>query len=158
VFPLEALTLADLLAAAVLAAGNLVVLLAALALAGKLTVTAVALPLVLPPLFGITAGAGWFLASLGVYVRDLASSIGVLLTVIFYLTPVFYELGQLGGWSWLGVLNPLAPVVDAGKRCLVHGVWPDWPSLAWSWLTGAVVAWLGFVWFRVTKRGFADVV
>ncbi|MEO6596286.1 MAG: ABC transporter permease [Planctomycetota bacterium] len=158
VFPLEVLPIADMLAAAMLAAGNLVVLVVALLLAGKLSVTALAFPLVLPPLFGVTAGVAWFMASLGVYVRDLASTIGVLLTMLLYLTPVFYEPADLGSWRWLADLNPLAGVFDAGRRALVHGTWPDWATLGQSWIGGALLAWLGFAWFRGTKRGFADVV
>jgi lipopolysaccharide transport system permease protein len=157
VFPLEVLPVADLIAAAALVLGNLAILLLALVVTGKLSWTVVAFPLLVPPLFGVTIGAAWLMASLGVYVRDLASSIGVLLTVLFYLTPVFYELSDLGRWQWLALLNPLAAVFESGKRVLVQGLWPDWATLAGSWLGSALIAWLGFVWFRVTKRGFADV-
>lgn len=157
VFPLEVLPVAEMLAAAILACGSLVILLAALVVTGRLGTTALAFPLVVPPLFGVTLGIAWIMAALGVYVRDLASTIGVLLTVLLYLTPVFYDLDQLGQWRWLAELNPLAAVVDSGRAVLVLGRAPDWAGLAWSWLGGALVAYVGFVWFRLTKRGFADV-
>jgi lipopolysaccharide transport system permease protein len=157
VFPLEVLPVAEMLAAAMLALANLLILVPALLITGKLGITAIAFPLVLPPLFCTTVGVAWLMASIGVYARDLAASIGVLLTVLFYLTPVFYELGDLGGWRWIAELNPLAGVVEAAKRSMVLGLWPEWRGLAWSWLAGSLVAYGGFVWFRMTKRGFADV-
>jgi lipopolysaccharide transport system permease protein len=157
VFPLEVLAVAELMASALLACGSLLILLLALLVTGRLTVTAFAFPLVVPPVLCTTLGVAWMVTSLGVYVRDIASSIGVLLTILLYLTPVFYGLDQLGDWRWLAELNPLAAAVDSGRRALVLGAEPDWRGLAIAWGAGAVVAYLGFVWFRLTKRGFADV-
>jgi lipopolysaccharide transport system permease protein len=157
VFPLEVLPVAEMVAAAVLAGGNLVILLLALILTGKLGLMALAFPLVVPPLVMTTLGVAWIVAAVGVYVRDIASSMGVLLTILFYLTPIFYELDQFGSWRWLAELNPLAAVIDSGRRTLVMGGAPDGWGLVLSWVGGALVAYVGFVWFRLSKRGFADV-
>lgn len=156
VFPLEVLPVAELLAAAVMATFSLVILVVALAVTGRLTPWALCYPVVLPPLFLCTMGIAWIVTSLGVYVRDLASSIGVILTMLFYLTPVFYRLDSLREWQWLAELNPLAAVVDSGRRALVLGLEPDWRGVGVSWAVGAVTCWIGYVWFRLTKRGFAD--
>lgn len=158
VFPLEVLPIVEVLAAAMAAVGSLAVLLVALGVTGRLSWWAAAVPIVLPALVSSTVGIAWIVAAIGVYVRDLASSIGVLLTVVLYLTPVFYELDALGDWRIVAQANPLAAVVDSGRRMLVRGGPPDWAGLGWSTAAGFLVAWAGFVWFRVAKRGFADVV
>ena len=47
------------------------------------------LPLAYVPLVFLTLGLGWFLASLGVYVRDIGQAIGVATQVLFFLSPIF---------------------------------------------------------------------
>ncbi len=160
VFPLEVLPLADLWASTVLGALNLAVLmLAVLVVQGGWSASVLWFPLVLPPLLAFTAGIGWFLAALGVYVRDLAASIGVLVTALFFLTPVLYRLDQVpDAWRWIVQLNPLATILDAARRTLLDGLAPSWPALAIAWVVALATAQLGFAWFRATKRGFADVV
>lgn len=157
VFPLEVLPVADLFAAIVLAGGQLAILLIAVVATGRWTAWWLALPVVVPPIALVTLGIAWLVASLGVYVRDIAATIGVFVTMLFYLTPVLYDLDQLGEWRWLAELNPMAAAVDSGRRLLVTGSSPDWPALAVSYCASMVVAWIGFAWFRATKRGFADV-
>lgn len=158
VFPLEVLPIVEVIAAAMAAVGSFAVLLVALGVTGRLTWWAAAVPVTLPALVLTTVGVAWIVAAIGVYVRDVASSIGVLLTVVLYLTPVFYELDALGEWRCVAQANPLAAVVDSGRRMLVRGEPPNWVGLACSTAAGLLVAWAGFVWFRVAKRGFADVV
>ena len=48
------------------------------------------LPVLLIPQILFTAGVCWFLAALGVFVRDLGQIIGFLLTLWFFLTPICY--------------------------------------------------------------------
>jgi ABC-type polysaccharide/polyol phosphate export permease len=49
-------------------------------------------------------------------------------------------------------------IVDSFRQTLVVGVWPDWSA----WLVGlvgcGVLCQLGYAWFALTRRGFADVV
>lgn len=160
VFPLEALPLADLWASSVCGALNLLVLLVAvLGVHGTLPATALLFPLVVPPLLLLSAGAAWLLASLGVFVRDLGASIGVLVTMLFFLTPVIYRLEDVPQrWQWLAAANPMAGLVEAARATLLEGRAPAWGPLAMASVVAVVVAHLGFAWFRATKRGFADVV
>ena len=56
----------------------------------ELPATIVWLPLLLIPQVLFTAGLSWFLAGLGVFVRDLGQIIGFLLTIWFFPTPICY--------------------------------------------------------------------
>jgi lipopolysaccharide transport system permease protein len=155
VFPLEVLPTADLWANTVVLALNLSVL---LLVSGSLHWTLVLFPLVLPPLLLVTLGCSWLVASLGVYVRDVAVSVGVLMTALFFLTPIVYRLDDVPAqWRFLMELNPLAVLVDAARATLLEGHPPHWRALAMAWALALVVAQAGFAWFRATRRGFADV-
>jgi lipopolysaccharide transport system permease protein len=40
-------------------------------------------------------GLSWILASLGVFIRDVPQTIGILVTILMFLSPVFYPLSAL---------------------------------------------------------------
>jgi len=159
VFPLEALPVADLWASAFAGAVNFLVLMAASwFVAGPWPASALWLPAFVPPLLLATAGVAWIVAALGVYVRDLAVSIGVLVTALFFLTPIVYRLDQVPAtWRPLLELNPLAGLVDGVRTVLFAGSPPDPGGLALAWLLAALLAHVGLVAFRAARRGFADV-
>ncbi len=120
--------------------------------------TAITFPIVLLPLALIAMGLAWFLSAFGVFVRDIGQVTGMFTTVLLFLSPVFYPLSALPAeyQAWLQ-LNPLAFIIEEGRKVLVFG---QLPSLGhWSVLTtaGMLVAWFGFAWFQKTRRGFADV-
>lgn len=46
-------------------------------------------PLVFLPLIILSLGLTWLISSLGVYIRDIGQSIGVIVTVLIFLSPVF---------------------------------------------------------------------
>ncbi|HLU38632.1 MAG TPA: ABC transporter permease, partial [Planctomycetota bacterium] len=160
VFPLETLPAADLWASLVHAAVNVGVLLAAtVTLRGSVPWTALLLPITLPPLLLLTLGIAWIVASLGVYVRDVGTSIGVVLTALMFLTPVFYSVDDVPSEPARAALrlNPLTDIVETTRSVLLRGDLPDWGRLAFAYVLAALIAQIGWAWFRATKRGFADV-
>ncbi len=56
---------------------------------GSIPPTVALLPVVVLPLLALTLGLGWVLASLGVYIRDIGHIVGVLTTVLLFLSPMF---------------------------------------------------------------------
>lgn len=54
----------------------------------KFSLAIICLPLVFIPLFLLSYGVSWFVASLGVYVRDSAHVIGIVLQMLVFVTPV----------------------------------------------------------------------
>ena len=115
-------------------------------------------PIVLVPLVMWCVAAGWFLASLGVFVRDTGNVAGIVVgQVLFFLTPVLYKREQLGDFAWLADLNPLTSIIEGARRTLLEGHAPAWVPLGLSALGGLIVMQLGYAFFMKSKRGFADV-
>ena len=159
VFPLEILPWTALLSSLFHTAVNLAVLLAAAAaLHGQLSWSVLSLPLVFLPLLPLLIGLSWFLAALGVFVRDVGQVIGMVLNLLMFLSPVFYPMSSLPeSWQpWLA-LNPLTPVIEQTRRVVMEGQWPDLSLLAIFAAFSLLVAWLGGLWFAATRKGFADV-
>lgn len=120
--------------------------------------TIVFLPLVLIPFAFFTLGVTWFFASIGVYLRDVAHVTGILTTILLFLSAVFYPVESLPeAIRPYTFLNPLIPPIGMARGILFFGASPPWGVLILYSLGALLVAWLGFAWFQVTRRGFADV-
>jgi len=162
VFPLEILPVAALGASLIYALISVVVLLvAALVLAGHFSVTLWLFPLTLVPLLTLTLGLSWFLCSIGVFVRDIKNVVAVLLQLLFFVTPIMFPLAmvteKLGDYAWVVYLNPLTPILEDGRRTLLLGEQPHWLGLGISTVVGLAMMQAGYAWFRRSRQGFADV-
>ena len=125
---------------------------------GRMPLTALLLPLVLGPLCVMILGFSWFLASLGVYYRDINQFIATFVTALLFLSPVFLPLSALPGWlrPWVA-LNPMALPVEAARAVLIFGTAPNFADLAVYAAVGLCIAASGYAWFQKTRKGFADV-
>jgi lipopolysaccharide transport system permease protein len=121
--------------------------------------TALFFPLVLLPLLFACMGLAWFLAALGVFVRDVGQITSVVTTIIMFLSAVFYPLTALPEkyQGWLR-LNPLVLIISESRNVLIFGKLPDWYSLGIALLAGLSIAIAGFWWFQKMRKGFADVI
>lgn len=159
VFPLEILPAVAICAALFHALVSVFVLAVVfIVLNGYLQWTAIFLPLVLLPLIVLTLGIAWGLASLGVFLRDVAQPIGLIMTVLLFASPVFYPLTALPEFirPWL-MLNPLTFVIEQARAVLIFGQLPNWTGLAIYSLASVAIAWMGYAWFQKTRKGFANV-
>jgi len=159
VFPLEILPVVTLLSALFHGLISLGVwLLAYLLFFGLPHATVLYLPLVILPLLLFVMGLSWGLASLGVFLRDVSQFITTVITVLMFMTPIFYPVTALPEEfrQWL-YLNPITPVIEQARDVLYWGKHPDFSLLGIYTLASAMVAWLGFSWFQKTRKGFADV-
>ena len=127
-------------------------------LSGVPKVTVLLFPIVLLPLILLVLGVSWLLASLGVYLRDVAQVIGILTTALMFLSPLFYPLSSMpqSYQTWFR-LNPLTSAIEQTRDVLVLGRVPDITNIAEHVLIGALLTWIGFAWFQKTRKGFADV-
>lgn len=159
VFPTQILPVSALGAALFHGAVNIAILVpASLAVFGTISHTIWLLPLAALPLLALCLGIGWFLASLGVFVRDTTYAVGMATQVLFFLTPVFYRRDAVPEpLQSLLIVNPLSNIVEDFRRTLVWSQQPDWTAWTIAMATCAAVFVLGYAWFMITRTGFADV-
>lgn len=159
VFPLELLPIISMGSAIFHALVSLLILVATFLLVnGYLPWTALYLPLVFAPLIILSLGFSWFLASIGVFVRDVGQTVGLLTTVLMFVSPIFYPLSSLPeefqGWI---ALSPVSFIIEQARAVLIFGKAPDWMGLRLYTLVAIIIMWLGYAWFQKTRKGFADV-
>lgn len=159
IFPLEILPIVVLGGALFHAfIGIIVWLMAYYIFIGLPPLTALLMPLVVLPLLFFILGTSWALTSLGVYIRDVSQFIGMSMTVLMFLSPIFYPITSIpDGFRFLITLNPMSPAIEQMRQVLFWGVVPNIGAWITYLLSSLAVAQLGFIWFQKTRVGFADV-
>lgn len=136
----------------------LVLMLGELVLSANLPWTVVLFPVAMLPLILGVVGITWFLASLGVYVKDIGQVTGMLMTILLFLSPIFFPVGAMpAAIQPLMKFNPLVFFLDAARSTLILGQGPDWGAWVLNLVIGMVIMWLGYFWFQRTRAGFSDV-
>lgn len=159
VFPLEILPVVGVCASLFHCLVSLVVwLLAYLLLMGIPHLTALLLPIVILPFAIGILGLSWVLASIGVFLRDVAQTTGIMTTALMFLAPVFYSIDNVPPqFKAVILVNPATFIIQEAREVLVWGRMPDWYGLGAYGAASLLVAWLGYWWFQKTRKGFADV-
>jgi lipopolysaccharide transport system permease protein len=107
----------------------------------------------------LTLGAAWLVSSLGVFIRDLAQGITLVLTAWMYLTPIIYPESIVPErYRPLVNLNPFTPLIRSYRLITLEGAAPDWIGLGYFSLFALVVFCFGYWWFAKTRKNFADVI
>jgi lipopolysaccharide transport system permease protein len=160
VFPLEILVVVRLFSVLINALFSLVVLICGILIINQfIHWTAILLPLVWLPMILMTLGFSYFFASLGVFIRDLGAAVGILTTMLFFLTPIFYPLHAVPEkFRFFSSINPLAIFVENSRAVVLWGTLPDWPVFILVSTASILVFTFGFIWFVKSKKTFADVI
>ena len=87
----------------------------------------------------LSVGLAYPLASLNALHRDTQHIVSVLLQLMMFVTPVFYDIGvvpePLREWfRW----NPMVSLIEAWRSVLLEGRWPDWRAL-WMLFSIAII-------------------
>jgi lipopolysaccharide transport system permease protein len=159
IFPLEILPVISMGAALFHSVVSLMVLLTVFVIFNHyLHWTVIFIPLILLPLIIISLGFAWMLASLGVFLRDVGQTIGLVTTVLMFMAPVFFPITAMPEqYRPIIMANPLTFIIEQAREVLIWGHLPDWIGIGIYTLVATFIAWLGFIWFQKTRKGFADV-
>src|SRR5262245_15537508 len=116
-----------------------------------------ALPLLIGLEYLLALGLVLILAALDVHFRDLQHIILHLLTVLQFLTPIFYPISHipepLRAWA---LLNPMAILVLAYQDVLYWGRLPHWAPLLVLLVISSVLLLLAVTIFARSKQTFAE--
>jgi lipopolysaccharide transport system permease protein len=133
------------------------VLLVMLVATGELGWSALLLPPLVAIQFVLMSGLAWLCAAGTVYLRDVPNVVLVGLTLLFYMTPVFYSLDRVPDrYRWVLELNPLATLIEGYRAVLIGQAAPSALKLLVVCAGSAAVAALGLLVFRRLQPGFVD--
>jgi ABC-type polysaccharide/polyol phosphate export permease len=156
-FPREILPIASVLANLFdFAVAAIVLVLVLLVTRVGISIYQLWIPFLLAVLVLLTAGFAILLSCANLFFRDVKYLVEVALTYGIFFTPVFYSASKLGKWSFIVMLNPVGPILEAINNVVVLHQPPDlfWLgySAAWAGL-GSLLAW----WiFQNAESAFAE--
>jgi lipopolysaccharide transport system permease protein len=120
-------------------------------------VSIVFLPLIMLVQFSLCLGIGYFAASLNILFTDTKHILDVLLRLLYFLSPVFYDPAMVPErFRWLYNLNPLVTLLESYRNILLHGRMPSWAGLGAVALFSFLLAWAGWAVFRRRSHRFLE--
>lgn len=125
---------------------------------GGIHFTVLLVPVTIAPLALLLLGLSWFLAALGVYMRDVNQILGPVMTALMFVSPIFVPAASMPEHVRAFVfLNPVTIPVESLRDVVIFGHAPNWIALAVYTIVAALIAALGYFFFQKTRKGFADV-
>lgn len=161
VFPLTLLPLVPVLSAFIESTMGLMLLITFYAFSAQtIQSTLWLLPLVLVPQLLLTAGLGYLAAGLTVFLRDIPQTLGVILSLWFYVTPIVYPASLIPEQLklWVFWLNPITIIVSLYRDMVLVGRVEHWAE--WGVLVGVSVCIFGtgLYLYQRLRPAFADVI
>ena len=115
-------------------------------------------PVVLVEMIPMLLATGWVLSSLGVYLRDIGQFVGIVSSILLFLSPIFFPPSAMPeSLSVFLHFNPLVTPIEALRSVAVTGAPPDFLALVWHFVLSSCGAIAAYRLFRRLSRGFADV-
>lgn len=115
-------------------------------------------PLVVMVQTTLLAGLSLLLAMGNVFYRDVGFILRSVLPLLMFVTNVVYDFRGLGPrWQFLVNLNPLTPIIDAYRRCLLAGEFPDPRTFAYAAGVAALTLLVGWVCYHRSEHAFAEI-
>ena len=116
------------------------------------------LPVLVLPLLMLSAGVGWLLAALGVFLRDVGQITAFVATALLFASAVMYPPAKIPeGFEWLR-FNPLLQIVDLARTTVLSHQMPAWKWLGYVYAVSAAILAIGAVFFSALRRSFAEVI
>ena len=116
------------------------------------------IPVILLPFIILILGLSMLVSALGVFVRDIGQFVGLLVTAMMFLTPIFYPMSRVPEEYRMAILlNPLTIPVMEMRNVLIFDRLPDWQLLSIYSVVSVIVCSVCFILFQKMRRGFADV-
>ena len=160
VFPLALLPLVPILSTFIESSFGLMALIFFVALLSHtLHPTLALLPLVWLTQLLLTSGLGYLAAGLTVFLRDIPQTLGVVLNLWFYVTPLVYPASAIPEqWrNWVFWLNPITAIAEVYRDLILVGEVKHWGE----WGVASAIAFITFCCglgiYKRLRPAFADV-
>lgn len=106
----------------------------------------------------VCIGIGWALSSLTVFLRDIPQVIGLILTAMFFFTPIFYSPSIVPQKVlFVMKLNPMYHVVEGYRLAVLAGKLLPTAHFWYLGLVSLIILGVGGILFRKLKPEFAEV-
>ena len=124
---------------------------------GQLGWPLLALPVLILIQFILTTGFLFITATFNVFFRDLQQLLTTILTLLFFLSPIFYSVQQIPEqYRAYSLSNPMAGIIIGYQNIFYYNTWPDFRLLGLSLVTSLAIFWIGLTIFRRYEDALPD--
>lgn len=135
-----------------------ILILAKLVIYHNVSKTLYMIVLAMIPLIILSVGLGLFISALSVYLKDVANVISVFVTVLMYLSPVFFPLsGVPERFRRFCEMNPMTYIIENFRNVVLYGEYLNLKFFVISCVVAIAFYFIGKTVFMRAKEGFADV-
>jgi ABC-type polysaccharide/polyol phosphate export permease len=117
-----------------------------------------AFPLLLLIQGALITGLSFIVATANVFYRDISQFMSLAISLLFFLTPIWYGPETKGEYGFLFQVNPVSLIVQNYRRVLLDGQWLDWPSVTTAALTSIGFVLVGYLIFRHLQSEIVDTI
>lgn len=110
------------------------------------------------PLIILSVGVGLLVSALSVYLKDIGNFVSVFVTILMYVSPVFFPLASVPeSFRKVCEINPMTYIIENFRNVVFYGTSLNWKFFGISCLASVIIYLLGKAVFMRAKEGFADV-
>ena len=100
-----------------------------------------------------------FTSAMNVIWRDIKFIVPLALQLWMFATPVIYPASRVPqNLKFFYFLNPMSAIVENFRRVTVGSQAPDWRQLIIALFESLVLLWIGYAFFKVKEKIFADII
>jgi ABC-type polysaccharide/polyol phosphate export permease len=109
----------------------------------------------------LMSALGWLLAAAHVFIRDIGTALGILITLMLWVTPILWPADVLSpAMKPIAWLNPFYHITDGYRKAILHNEWifSDGTGTASFWFVTLSLLVISMLVFRRLNNHFADVI
>ena len=113
-------------------------------------------------LFALTfllSGIAWFVSSVNVFIKDMAHLVNVVVTMLFWATPIIWSYSMLvGNYRYIALLNPFFYITEGYRYTFIEKRWFfEYTEMnIFFWTFAILIFVIGGLTFQRLKPNFAD--
>lgn len=108
----------------------------------------------------LLTGIVWFVSAVNVFIRDMAHIINIIVTMLFWATPIIWPYSKLhGGYRYIALLNPFFYITEGYRYTFIEKVWffEFIEMNVYFWGVTLLLFVMGTLTFNKLKKDFGDV-
>lgn len=136
----------------------LILIISNIILRHNISITLIQILLAFLPLIILCIGVSYFISAISVYLKDIGNAIGIIVTILMYLSPVFFPLTSVpDSFRVACEINPLTYIIENFRNVILYGTNLNLVFYLKSLVFSILSLLLGYFIFSRVKEGFADV-
>jgi teichoic acid transport system permease protein len=109
--------------------------------------------------FVLLTGLGWLISSITVYIRDMKPIINIVISIMFWATPIIWPYAALeGNYKYIALLNPFFYIIEGYRYAFLGKAWmfQNIEMTIFFWTTTIIIFISGALVFKKLSPRFAE--